>query len=112
MVPGVPSGLGLTLISLFGPKLKIYVKITYSEHFLFLEKFWLLLIFGTLFSRKCPFLGNFDKNLFLPASSTQITKSGSKFNLELFLWHFLSICLGDGSKNWFLSKLPKMDIFY
>ena len=41
--------------SLFGPKLKIYVKITYYEHFLFLEKFWLLVIFGTLFSEICPF---------------------------------------------------------
>ena len=28
-----------------GPKLKIYVNITYCDHFLFLEKFCLLLIF-------------------------------------------------------------------
>ena len=90
-----------------GPKLKIYVKIIYCEHFLFFENFWLFMIFGTLFNRKWPFLGNFDKNLFLPASSTQITKSGFKFNLELFLWHFLSICVDDGSKNRLLSKLPK-----
>ena len=34
---------------------------SYSEHFLFFEIFWLLLIFGTLFSKKCPFLGNFYK---------------------------------------------------
>ena len=50
-----------------GPKLKIYVKITYCDHFLFFEIFCLLMIFGTLFSEKCQFLGNFDKNLFLPA---------------------------------------------
>ena len=29
------------------------------------------MIFGTLFSEKRPFLGNFDQNLFLPESSTQ-----------------------------------------
>ena len=90
-----------------GPKLKIYVKIMYSEHFLFFEIFWLLVIFETLFSEKCPFLGNFDKYLFLPPSSTQISKSGSNFNLKLFLEHFLSICVDDGGKNRYLSKLLK-----
>ena len=105
--PGEPAHLEVPWELLFELKLKIYVKIIYSEHFLFFEIFWLFMIFGTLFSRKCPFLGNFDKNLFLPASSTKITKSGSKFNLELFLWHFLSICVDDGSKNRRLSKLPK-----
>ena len=106
--PGVSQGhLEVPWEYQIGPKLKIYVKIMYSEHFLFFEIFWLLVIFETLFCEKCPFLGNFDKNLFLPASSTHITKSGSKFNLELFLWHLLSICVDDGSKNRFLSKLPK-----
>ena len=32
--------------------------------------FGLFMIFGTLFSEKCPLLGNFDQNLFLPESST------------------------------------------
>ena len=86
--PGEPAHLEVPWELLFELKLKIYVKIIYSEHFLFFEIFWLFMIFGTLFSRKCPFLGNFDKNLFLPASSTQITKSGSKFNLELFFMAF------------------------
>ena len=90
-----------------GPKLKIYVKIMYSEHFLFFEIFWLLVIFGTLFSEKCPFLGNFDKYLFLPPSSTQISKSGSNFNLKLFLEPLLVICVYDGGKKKFLLKLPQ-----
>ena len=49
-----------------GPKLKIYAKIMYSEHFLFFEIFWLLVIFETLLCEKCPFLGHFDKYPFLP----------------------------------------------
>ena len=109
---GKPAHLEVPWELLFELKLKIYLKIVYSEHFLFFEIIWFFIIFGTLFSRKCPFLGNFDKNLFLPPLSTQITKSGSKFNLELFLWHFLSIFVDDGSKNRLLSKLPKMDIFH
>ena len=95
-----------------GPKLKIYMKIMYSEHFLFFEIFWLFMIFGTLFSEKCPFLGNFDKNLFLPPSSTQITKSGSKFNLELFLELFCPYVLMMGAKIGFCQICPKMDIFH
>ena len=59
------------------------------------------MIFGTLLSRKCPFLVNFDKNLFLPPSSTQINKSFSKFDLELFVKHFLLICVDDEGKNVF-----------
>ena len=106
--PGVCQGhLEVPWECQIGPKLKIYVKIIYCEHFLFFENFWLLVVFGTLFSEKCQFLGNFDKNLFLPPSSTQITKSGSKFNLELFLEHFLSMCFDDEGKNRVLSKLPK-----
>ena len=104
---GEPAHLEVPWELLFELKLKIYVKIIYSEHFLFFEIFWLFIIFGTLFSEKCPFLGNFDKSLFLLPSSTQITKSGSKFNLELFLWHFLSIFVDNVSKNRLLSKLPK-----
>ena len=77
--PGEPTHLEVPWELLFELKLKIYVKIIYSQHFLFFEIFWLSMIFWTLFSEKCPFLGNFDNNLFLPPSSTQITKSGSKF---------------------------------
>ena len=106
-LPDEPAHLEVPWELLFELKLKIYVKIIYSEHFLFFEIFWLLVIFETLFSEKCPFLGNFDKYLFLPPSSTQISKSGSNFNLKLFLEHFLSICVDDGGKNWFLSNLPK-----
>ena len=105
--PGEPAHLEVPWELLFELKLKIYVKIIYSEHFLFFEIFWLFIIFGTLFSEKCPFLGNFDKSLFLLPSSTQITKSGSKFNLKLFLEQIWSICVDDGGKNRFLSKLPK-----
>ena len=92
--------------------MKIYVKIKYYEHFLFLENFWLLLIFWTLFIEKCQFLVNFDKNVSLPPLSTKITKKCSKFNLELFLDHILSIWFVDGGKNRILSKLPKIDIFH
>ena len=60
--------------SFSGPKLKIYVKITYSEHFVFLENFWVVYDFWTLFSEKYPFLGNFDQNLFLPESSTHMNQ--------------------------------------
>ena len=106
--PGVSQGhLEVPWECQIGPKLKFYVKIIYSEHFWFLEFFWLFMIFGTLFSRKCPFLSNFDKNLFLPQSSTHMNKICSKFNLELTLGHFLSICVDDWGKNRFLSKLPK-----
>ena len=107
LVPGEPGGLGPTQSQFLAPKFKIYVKIMYCEHFLNFEIFWLLVIFETLSSQKCPFLVNFDKNLFLPPSSTQINKSCSKFDLELFVKHFLSICVDDGGKNGFLSKLPK-----
>ena len=93
--------------SLFGPKLKICVKITYYDHFLFLEKFWSLSIFGTLFSEKCQFLGNFDKILFLPPSSNHMDKICSKNNSKLNLEHFLVIFVDNGGKNRFLSKLPK-----
>ena len=68
----IPTSRGGSLVSggplgvFFGWKLKIYVKIIYFEHFVFLGKFWLLMIFGTLLSKKCPFLGNFDQNQFLP----------------------------------------------
>ena len=90
--PGVSQGhLEVPWEYQIGPKLKIYVKIMYSEHFLFFENFWLFMIFGTLCSEKCQFLGNFDKNLFLPPLSTKITKKCSKFNLELFLEHILSM---------------------
>ena len=67
----------------------------------------MLVIFDTLFSGKCPFLGNFDKNLFLPPSSTQITKSGSKFNLELFLELFCPYVLMMGAKTGFCQICPK-----
>ena len=66
LVPGGPGGLGPTQGQFLAPKFKIYVKIMYCEHFLNFEIFWLLVIFETLFSEKCPFLGNFDKYLFLP----------------------------------------------
>ena len=102
---------------LFGLKLKIYVKIIYLEHFSFLKIFWLFVIFGTLFCRKCPFLGNFDQNLFffgnfdlnllLSLSSIQINKIWSKFHLKLFSGDFVFICVDCWSKNWFWSKLPK-----
>ena len=88
-----------------GPKLKIYVKITYSEYFLIF--FWFLMIFGTLFSRKCPFLGNFDKNLFSPQSPTRMNKKCSKNNSKLNFEPLLVICIEDGGKNRFLLKLPK-----
>ena len=90
-----------------GPKLKIYVKIIYCEHFLFFENFWLFMIFGTLFSEKCQFLGNFDKILFLPPSSNHMDKICSKNNSKLNLEHFLVIFVDNGGKNRFLSKLPK-----
>ena len=110
--PGVCQGhLEVPWECQIGPKLKIYVKIIYCEHFLFFENFWLLVIFGTLFSEKCQFLGNFDKNLFLPPLSTKITKKCSKFNLELFVEHFLSICLMMGAKTGFCQNCPKIDIF-
>ena len=107
LVPGGPGGLGPTQGQFLAPIFKIYVKIMYCEHFLFFEIFWLLVIFETLFSEKCQFLGNFDKYLFLPPSSTQISKSGSNFNLKLFLEHVLSICVNNGGKNRYLSKLLK-----
>ena len=68
----IPTTRGGSLVSggplgvFFAWKLKIYVKIIYFEHFVLLGKFWLLMIFGTLLSKKCPFLGNFDPNQFLP----------------------------------------------
>ena len=62
--PGVSQGhLEVPWEYQIGPKLKIYVKIMYSEHFLVFEIFWLLVIFETLFSEKCSFVVNFDKNL-------------------------------------------------
>ena len=73
----------------------------------FLKKIWLLMIFGTLFSEKCPLLGNFYQNLFLPLSSTQMNKIWSKFNLELLSVHFWFMCVEDLGKNRFWSKLPK-----
>ena len=90
-----------------GPKLKIYVKIIYCEHFLFFENFWLLLVFGTLFSEKCQILGNFDKNLFLPPSSNHMDKKCSKNNSKLNLEHFLVIFVDNGGKDTFLLKLTK-----
>ena len=75
MVPGGLGHLQVPWESLFGPKLKIYVKITYSEHFLFQEIFRVLFSFGTLFSEKCPLWGNFDQNLFLPESSTHMNQN-------------------------------------
>ena len=78
--PGEPAHLEVPWELLFELKLKIYVKIIYSEHFLFFEIFWLLVIFETLFSEKCPFLSNFDKNLFLTPSSTHMDKNCSKTN--------------------------------
>ena len=90
-----------------GPKLKIYVKIIYCEHFLFFENFWLLVVFGTLFSEKCQFLGNFDKNLFLPPSSNHMDKKCSENNSKSNLEPLLFICVDDGGKNKFFSKLPK-----
>ena len=77
--PGVSQGhLEVPWEYQIGPKLKIYVKIMYSEHFLFFEIFWLLVIFETLFSGKCPFLDKFDKNQFLPPSSTHMDKKALK----------------------------------
>ena len=106
--PGVCQGhLEVPWECQIGPKLKIYVKIIYCEHFLFFENFWLLMIFGTLFSEKCQFLGNFDKILFLPLSSNHMDKICSKNNSKLNLEHFLVIFVDNGGKNRFLSKLPK-----
>ena len=78
-----------------GPKLKFYVKIIYSEHFWFLEFFWLFMIFGTLFSRKCPFLDNFDKSLILPQSSTHMDKKWPKVNSKLNLEQIFFMCVDD-----------------
>ena len=105
--PGEPAHLEVPWELLFELKLKIYVKIIYSEHFLFFEIFWLFMIFGTLFSRKCPFLGNFDKSLFLLPSSTHMDKKCHKNNSKLNLEPLLVICVDDGGKNRFLSNLPK-----
>ena len=70
--PGVSQGhLEVPWEYQIGPKLKIYVKIMYSEHFLFFEIFWLLVIFETLSSQKCPFLGNLTKKtVFAPIINT------------------------------------------
>ena len=106
-LPGEPAHLEVPWELLFELKLKIYVKIIYSEHFLFFEIFWLFMIFGTLFSEKCPFFGNFDKSLFLLPSSTNMDKKCHKNNSKLNLEPLLVICVDDGSKNRFLSKLPK-----
>ena len=73
--PGVSQGhLEVPWECQIGPKLKFYVKIIYSEHFWFLTIFWLFMIFGTLYSKKCQFLGIFDQNLFLPQSSTHMNR--------------------------------------
>ena len=79
-LPGEPAHLEDPWELLFVLELIIYVKIKYSEHFLIFEFFWLLLIFETLFSEKYPFSGNFDKNLFLPPSSTHMDQKCSKNN--------------------------------
>ena len=105
--PGEPAHLEDPWELLFVLKLKIYEKIRYYEHFLIFEFFWLLLIFETLFSEKCPFLGNFDKYLFLPPSSTHMDKKCHENNSKLNLEPLLVICVDDGGKNTFLSKLPQ-----
>ena len=65
--PGVSQGhLEVPWECQIGPKLKIYVKIIYFEQISFWEFFWLFMIFGTLYSEKCQFLGKFDQNLCLP----------------------------------------------
>ena len=110
-LPDEPAHLEVPWELLFELKLKIYVKIIYSEHFLFFEIFWLFIIFGTLFSEKCPFLGNFDKSLFLLLSSTNMDKKCSKNNFRLKLEPLLLICVDDGGKNRYLSKLPKNGYF-
>ena len=110
--PGVSQGhLEVPWEYQIGPKLKIYVKIMYSEHFLFFEIFWLLVIFGTLFCEKCPFLRNFDKYLFLPPSSTHMNKKCSKNNFKLKLEPLLLISVDDERKNRYLSKWPKNGYF-
>ena len=51
---------------LFELKLKIYVKIIYFEHFVFLGKFWLLMIFGTLLSKNVHFWAILTKTNICP----------------------------------------------
>ena len=105
--PGEPAHLEVPWELLFELKLKIYVKIIYSEHFLFFEIFWLLVIFDTLFSGKCSFFGQiWQKPVFAPIINTYGQKS-SKNNSKLNLEPLLVICVDDGGKNRFLSKLPK-----
>ncbi len=61
---------------------------SYIVSIFLISKFLLLVIFGTLFSEKCQFLGNFDRNLFLPHHQHTWTKNALKTIINLFWNNF------------------------
>ena len=62
-------------------------------------------------SRNCPFLHNFDKNLFLIIWLIHVNKKCGKISFALSLGLFLFKCVSHISKNKFLSKLTKNEQF-
>ena len=101
--------LALPWESLFGPKLKIYVEITHSEHFVFYEKN--LVVVNFLYFVYLN-LSNFGKVLFLHKSWIHTNKSWLKFNLVFSFGQLLFICVHDLSKNRYLLNWLKIDKIY
>ena len=81
---------------------------SYILHFLyFLKKSSSFVILLTLFTRNCPFLYNFDKNLILLIWLTHVNEKCAKISFALSPGLFLFKCISHFSKNKFLSKLTK-----
>ena len=76
------------------------------------RSFWLLMIFGTLFSKKCPFWANFTQTNICPNHQHIWTKIDLKTILIWFLEDFVSYVLLNGAKTDFDQNFPKMGIFY
>ena len=72
-----------------------------------LKKKILLLIFQTLFTEYCPFLHNFNQNLFLAKSLNGLYKECAKISLKLIFGQFLLKPLSGLAKNKFWLKLSK-----
>ena len=67
---------------------KSVIKMTYCEHFLFYEKYFLFIIFWTLFSKNWPFFGQFSLKFVLGATIKNQLQILSKNLSEIDFWTF------------------------
>ena len=112
-LPGLDLGhLDVPWEWLSGPKLKIYAKTTYLEHFSLYDFFCLLMTFETSLSKKCPFWGNLEqKPLFASTINTYKQKITWKQFLIEFRTSFVYVCWLLGQKLVLVKIVQKWTFF-